>query len=500
MSNSSRICRPQLTALLVAAVLAACGDATGTNAPVPTPARPVALVLVSPPAASLSAGQQLVVTATLKDEEGRPLVRPVSWHSDNEAVASVSSNGTVAAVSAGSAEIVATSEGKTGKAYITVAAAQVPVARITLEADADGLEIGETVFLAATVEGPNGEPIQRQVTWTTTAPDVATVEGTSLSLAGVQGTGVGGVTITARVDEVSASVTFRVSPRPTFDLVYTRWTGTASAELFVLGLGGDAMAPVRLNAGSVSRDPSPSPDGTQVVFAVSQTHPTTGQPQNDLYIVNRNGLNMRHLTRMPGLEDEPVWSPDGRKILFHATDEGTQRSDLWTVNVDGTGLTNLTAAIGATMTDKRSPAWSFDGARIAFVGAVGGQHKIWIMNADGSNPMRITHDSGFDSSPSWSPTGDRIAFSRYNAAQPTFGEDIMIVPVATGVVQRLPRSGDQRQPAWSPDGHYIAVTGSAQSGHDPQHIYTMRPDGTGFRLRTVNPAWGGGMNPSWIQR
>ena len=583
MSTSLKVRMVRLSALLMLGVLVACGDTSGT-APGPVIPRPVSVVAVSPERDTLIAGQQLQLSATPKDVDGRPLQRAVSWHSENEVVATVTANGTMTALARGSTAIVATSEGKTGRADIhvmSVPVAQVrlsvsaevvlewdgtvqlaaiafdaqgnelpgrdivwtsthpsvatvgtngqvqavsegtsmlsatidgvsatigarvkpaPVGRVTLDANPSGLEVGETVFFAALVESASGQPIQRQVTWTTSAPAVATVQGSSLSLAGVHGVGSGTVTITASVGDKSASVTFSVAHPPLFDLLYTRWTGTTAAELFVLGLGQGAHAPVRLNAGSVSRDPSPSPDGLRIAFAVSQTDLTTGQQQHDLYIVNRNGLGMRRLTQMPGLEDQPAWSPDGSKILFHATDALTQRNDLWTINADGTALTNLTAAIGPHMTDKRDPSWSSDGTRIAFVGTVAGEHKIWIMNANGSNPVQVTRDAGFDASPAWSPTNDRIAFSRYNTANPTWGYDIMIVAVATGASQRLAQPGDQRLPAWSPDGNYIAVAGSERAGLDPQLIYTMRPDGTGLRLRTLDPAWGGGTSPAWIRR
>jgi TolB protein len=294
---------------------------------------------------------------------------------------------------------------------------------------------------------------------------------------------------------VSASLTLRVTPRTTADLIYNRWSGTAS-EIFTLGLAVDGVPPVRINAGNVSREASPSPDGTQLVFAISQRTPM-GEIQNDLYIVNRNGLNMRWLTRTDGIEDQPKWSPEGTKILFHGT---TDRSDLFVINVDGTGLTNLTAGFPATMTDKRNPAWSADGSRIAFIGAVNGQHKVWVMNSDGTNARQVTTDAGFDQTPSFSPDGEQIVFARYNAAAPQLGDDVMIVSAAGGPVTRLALPGDQRTPAWSPDGRYIAISGTATVGSGQSEIYTLRPDGTGLKLRTINPAWGGGVSPAWIKR
>jgi Tol biopolymer transport system component len=119
------------------------------------------------------------------------------------------------------------------------------------------------------------------------------------------------------------------------------------------------------------------------------------------------------------------------------------------------------------------------------------------MNADGSSVAQLTNAPGFDQSPTWSPDGASIAFSRYNAAATMHGWDIAIVSSAGGapVMRELP--GDQLQPAWSPDGGYIAVQGTEVAGLGDTNIYTKRPDGSGLRRRTVT---GGGMAPAWITR
>jgi Tol biopolymer transport system component len=150
--------------------------------------------------------------------------------------------------------------------------------------------------------------------------------------------------------------------------------------------------------------------------------------------------------------------------------------------------------------DKRDATWSPDGSRIAFIGVTGTEHKVWTMKSDGSDARQVTTDAGFDLYPAFSPDGSQIAFTRYNAATPALGDDVMIVASHGGTPTRLALPGDQRNPVWSPDGHYLAVSGSAMAGQIQQEIYTLRPDGTGLRLRTINPSWGGGSNPAWITR
>src|SRR5688572_3061494 len=494
-----------LAAVLTLALIAACSDAV---TPAPVVPKPVAAVLVTPPLPSVIVGEQVTLQAQPKSADNELLDRPVTWSSENAAIATVTDGGLVSTLAVGEVGIRATSEGKYGRAVLVVlpvppvpvatvrlsandvielewnGSAQIsavaldangnelpdravlwatnkpgvatvtngaiqaiasgtatitasiegvtsqigvrvktaPVTEVLLEVGVAGLEVGETVLFGARLKTASGQILVGPVTWESSAPAVARVTATDLALGAVEVLSAGDVTITASAEGKSASVALRSTPRPTHDLIYNRYSGTAT-EIFILGLGANAGAPLRLNAGNVSRDPSPSPDGTQFVFAVSQLD-LMGRQQHDLFIVNRNGMNMRWLTRVEGHEDQPQWSPNGGKILFHGTDGDYRFPNLFVINVDGTGLTNLTAALPADVTDKREPAWSPDGSKIAFIAARAGQHKVWTMNADGSNAAPLTTDAGFDVTPTWSPNGDRIAFVRFNNTTPANGDDI----------------------------------------------------------------------------
>lgn len=434
------------------------------------------------------------ITAVALDAQGNVLPGrgPAQWQSSRPSVVTVV-DGALTAVSPGTATITATIEGVVSHAGVRVL--QAPVTAVIIEGPT-GLEVGEVAVFSGRVSRANGWTGYEPVNWISSAPEVAAVTFEDLWAATIEARAEGEVRITAIRDGVSDSRVLRVSPRVSADLLYNR-SSQGISEIFTLGTAVDGYAPEKVNAGNVSREPSPSPDGTQVVFAVSQQVLGTGAWQHDLYIVNRNGLNMRWLTRSPGVETRPRWSPTGGKILYRGTGEG--RADLFTINPDGTGIENLTSAI-TTMSDIRDASWSPDGSRVAFVGVTGGQHKVWSIRADGSDLRQVTTDAGFDMTPTYSPDGARIAFVRYNAGTPANGNDIMIVAATGGVPQRLALPGDQLTPAWSPDGHYIAVSGTAVAGQGQHEIYTVRPDGTGLRLRTMNPAWGGGSNPVWIAR
>lgn len=281
------------------------------------------------------------------------------------------------------------------------------------------------------------------------------------------------------------------------DLVYHRTTPQAVGEIMILGTG-SATGPLLLNAGNVSRQPTPSPDGSRVAFYVSQADLTTGGRIDDIFAVDRNGMNMKQLTSEPGYDGEPAWSPDGARIAYRHIDFTTGRSSIWVMNADGSGKRNLTADMEQTHS-VGNPAWSPNGSRIAFDAMSSGTTPaitgIWSMAADGSDKREHTRTStGFDRSPTWAPSGVEIAFIR------AYGDDtdITIVTTPYGVVTRVPLPGRQEGAAWSPDGQHIAFWQQVAGGRTG--IYTVRADGTNARLHTTNPDWGGGYDPQWIQR
>jgi uncharacterized protein YjdB len=173
------------------------------------PTVPVASVTVSPASASVLQGQTVQLTATPKDASGTPLTgRVITWSSGNTAVATVSSSGLVTAVAGGSATIMATSEGKSGTAAISVTS--VPVASVTVSPPSASVPQGQTVQLTATPKDATGTPLTgRVVTWSSGNTAVATVSSSGL----VTGVGAGGpVTITATSEGQSglASITVTV--------------------------------------------------------------------------------------------------------------------------------------------------------------------------------------------------------------------------------------------------------------------------------------------------
>ena len=139
-----------------------------------------------------------------------------------------------------------------------------------------------------------------------------------------------------------------------------------------------------------------SPDGTELLL-------TEWRPdENVLDIVRANidGTNRRVIYSGTRAYNGMDWSPDGRRIVFASTIVGGTSVEIIVRELASgreTVLTNDTAL-------DVSPAWSPDGRRIAWSSGRGaGPHRIWIMNADGSNPVMIPNQGSNNSSPSWRP-------------------------------------------------------------------------------------------------
>jgi hypothetical protein len=176
---------------------------------------PVATVSVSPASSTLNPGATVQLATTTRDANNNVLTgRVVTWASGNTAIATVSSNGLVTAVAAGSTQVTATSEGKSASATITVnAPAPVPVATVSVSPASSTVDPGVTVQLTATTRDANSNVLTgRVVTWSSGNTAVATVSSNGLVTAVAAGTTQ--ITATSEGKSGSATITVNAAPPP----------------------------------------------------------------------------------------------------------------------------------------------------------------------------------------------------------------------------------------------------------------------------------------------
>jgi len=183
----------------------------------------------------------------------------------------------------------------------------------------------------------------------------------------------------------------------------------------------------------------------------------------------------------------PVFSPDGTRIAFVTNRDGN--TEIYVMNRDGSNVRRLTNHPAYEST----PTWSPNGQQIAFTSDRSGKAQVYIMNAaDGSNVRRLTVSESEADRATWSPAPfNEIAYSGRTSSN---GFDIKIHELASGMVRQITfGEGSNESPAYSPNGKHLAFTSTRAGG---TQVFTIGRDGRGLKQITRS---GNNQTPAWSQ-
>ncbi|MCK5506438.1 MAG: TolB family protein [Thermodesulfovibrionia bacterium] len=175
---------------------------------------------------------------------------------------------------------------------------------------------------------------------------------------------------------------------------------TNQGEMHIVRVSDGAQRNVPLSLTGMT-DGDWSHHGKEIVFSLN----TVGSiDNNDIWIGSVDGKTLKKVTRLPGLQHDPVWWTGSRQIVF-LSGEGKENHNIFIVDREGKLMEQLTA----------DDLYNFETAcssqgEIAFSSNRSGNYDIWVMDQKGQNVSQLTVHPGFDSSPSWSPDASQLVF------------------------------------------------------------------------------------------
>lgn len=181
-----------------------------------------------------------------------------------------------------------------------------------------------------------------------------------------------------------------------------------------------------------------SPDEKKITFAGFWNSKNT-----DVFVMDADFSNPINVSPslVTGQNDNPVWSPDSQKIAFTSCD--VYQCELYVVNANGSNLVKLkTWTLGLY-----NIVWSHDGRKIVYVSEENGNSDIYLANVDGSETINLTDHPSEDSDPIWSPDGTKLAFVSNREGD----SDIYILDPETMDLFNLTNNDvDDHSPVWQP--------------------------------------------------
>jgi TolB protein len=179
--------------------------------------------------------------------------------------------------------------------------------------------------------------------------------------------------------------------------------------------------------------PAWSQDGSKLAFMSNR------DGNMEIYVVNRDGTNLRRITNNPGADATPTWSPSGTQLAF--TSDRTGKPQVYVVNLDGTGLIKISDGSWCDRATWSPPPLN----EIAYASQTGGGYEIRIFSFTTRESRAITDGIGSNESPAFAPNGRHIAFVSDRTGKP----QIYTIARDGTDLRQITKTGSNKYPNWS---------------------------------------------------